>query len=270
MKKIKILIAVFLTINLFVACDVNNSHHDYDYTPPNVPTGVNVLNGDEVVDIYWNHNRENDLAGYNVYYSDSYNGRYTLIGSTQNNYFIDYDVTNGVRYYYAVTAYDYNNNESELSLEVVYARPRPEGFNQSVFDFRRYPDNSGYSFSKYSVRPFDDLDTDFFFEIFEGVNYLVVYDDTDIQDMGLTNDIWDIEFAPEGGWSPNKEEVAKAGHTYIIWTYDNHFAKIRIKSITADRIVFDWAYQTVSGDPQLKPVVPGGSRDLQMKLRDKE
>lgn len=267
MKKLNLLLAGFLASFLFYACDVNEAYYEYDYTPPKIPSGVMVLNGDGRVDLSWNHNRENDLAGYNVYYSYTYEGRYTLIGTTRNNYFVDYDVTNGTRYYYAVTAFDYNNNESELSLEVVYARPRPEGFNQSIFDFRRFPNNSGYSFSKYSVRPYNHLDTDFYFEIFQGTNYLVVYDDTDIIDMGPTMDIWDIDFAPDGGWSPNKEEIAKVGHTYVIWTYDNHFAKIRIKSITSDRIVFDWAYQTAAGDPQLKPVFPGVGRDLKIKER---
>lgn len=81
--------------------------------------------------------------------------------------------------------------------------------------------------------------------------------------MGLTNDIYDIPYAPANGWNPNKEEIAQIGHTYVIWTYDNHFAKIRVKNITSDRIVFDWAFQLVEGEPQLKPVVKGiGERTL--------
>ena len=58
-------------------------------------------------------------------------------------------------------------------------------------------------------------------------------------------------------------EIAYVGHTYVIWTLDNQFAKIRIKNINADRIVFDWAFQFVQGEPQLKPVVKGsGERNL--------
>ncbi len=71
--------------------------------------------------------------------------------------------------------------------------------------------------------------------------------------MGTTNDIYDIPFAPSNGWSPTKDEIAKVGNTYVIWTWNNRFAKIRIKNITPDRIVFDWAYQTVEGEPMLKP-----------------
>ncbi|MCB0748236.1 MAG: hypothetical protein KDC90_12320, partial [Ignavibacteriae bacterium] len=45
---------------------------------------------------------------------------------------------------------------------------------------------------------------------------------------------------------------ALIGHTYVIWTWDNHFAKVRVKAITGDRVVFDWAYQLLEGEPQLK------------------
>ena len=53
-----------------------------------------------------------------------------------------------------------------------------------------------------------------------------------------------LPFAPINGWSTAKEEIAKVGHTYVIWTWDNHFAKIRVSNITADRVVFDWAFPT--------------------------
>jgi hypothetical protein len=43
--------------------------------------------------------------------------------------------------------------------------------------------------------------------------------------------IYDIAFAPTTGWSEYKDAPALIGHTYVIWTWDNHFAKIRIKSL---------------------------------------
>lgn len=249
------------------SCDINESYYYEDYTAPAPPTGIQVQNGDNQVEIYWIQNRENDLAGYNVYYSYSYNGQYTLIGSTSYPHFIDIGASNGNTYYYAVTAYDYNGNESELSYDVIYSTPRPEGFNQAIFDYRRFPNNSGYSFSNYSVLPYDDLETDFFFENYQGTLYLDVWNDTDIQDMGFTNDIYDITFAPTNGWSSTKDAIVYVGHTYVIWTWDNHFAKIRVKSVTQDRVVFDWAYQTVQGEPQLKPSVRGGKRQELNKNR---
>lgn len=253
MKTLSIYLILLITIFSFSACEFDDYVYYPDYTPPAIPTGIVVLNGDNRVDIYWNSNRDNDLAGYNVYYSYSYNGKYTLIGSTRTNYFVDNGASNGVTYYYAVTAYDYSGNESELSFDVVYATPRPEGFNQSMFDYRRFPNNSGYSFSNYTVVPYDNINADFFFENYNGTFYLNVWDDTDIRNMGYTSDIYDIPFAPTSGWSTTKDEIAKVGHTYVIWTWDNHFAKIRIKQITNDRVVFDWAYQIVEGNTMLKP-----------------
>lgn len=235
------------------SCDIHDPFYEIDNQPPSPPTQIRVINGDNRVDITWKHNYENDLAGYNVYYSYSYNGKYTLIGSSSSNYFVDYGASNGVTYYYAVTAYDYNGNESELSYDVIYSTPRPEGFSQSIFDYLRFPQNAGYSFSKCKVVAYNSNDADVFFENYNGTFYLDVWDDTDIQDMGMTQDIYDIPYAPLSGWSETKDVLARVGHTYVIWTWNNHFAKIRVKSITNDRIVFDWAYQLVEGNTQLKP-----------------
>jgi hypothetical protein len=248
MKKIYIFSAL-ITLILFTGCD---PVYYIDNDPPSPPRNIYVVNGDRRVDLDWDRNPESDVAGYNVYYSYSYDGKYTLIGSTEGTYFIDDEAENGNTYYYGVAAYDYNGNESELSYDVIYAVPRPEGFNQSVFDYYRFPDNSGYSFRKYLVVPFDSDLADFFFENYNGEFYLNVWDDTDIRDMGPTHDIYDIAEAPLAGWSEYKDEPAIIGHTYVIWTWDNHFAKIRIKSITRDRVVFDWAYQLVEGEPMLK------------------
>lgn len=55
-----------------------------------------------------------------------------MIGSTSGTYFADVEAVNGNKYYYAVAAYDYNGNESELSYDVIYSTPRPEGYNHLV------------------------------------------------------------------------------------------------------------------------------------------
>jgi hypothetical protein len=251
--KTKILLISFLAAITFTACRVHiNDSYDLDVTPPSPPTGIIALNGDNTVDLSWYANRETDVAGYNVYYAYSYNGKYTLIGSTKINYFVDDGASNGDTYYYAVTAYDYNGNESDLSYDVVYSTPRPEGFNQSIFDYRNYPDYGGYSFKTYSTVPYDDQESDFFFENYNGTYYIDVWDDSEIQDMGNTTDIYNIAYAPTSGWSSTKDEIAIPGHTYVIWTWDNHYAKIRIKSVTGDKISFDWAFQLVAGNRQLK------------------
>jgi len=248
-------ISLAFSVIFLTGCDKwENPYDSQDYNPPSIPTNVVVLNGDNRVDISWNRNNERDLEGYNVYYSTSYNGKYTLIGNTQNNYFVDNEAVNGNKYYYAVTSYDVNGNESELSKDNVYAVPRPEGFNQTVFDYKQFPSKAGYAFSKYQAVAYDSQDADFYFENSNGTFYLNVWKDSDIRDMGMTQDIYDIQYAPSTGWSSTKDVIVKEGHTYVIWTWNNHFAKIRVNYITNERIVFDWAYQLVEGEKMLKNV----------------
>jgi hypothetical protein len=261
MKKIFLSIAILSTLLLFQACQINdpNNRNNYtpDNTPPAAPTGVQVLNGDNVVDLSWNRNRENDLAGYNIYWSTTYNGKYTLLNSSTTNAYTDNGATNGVLNYYAVTAYDQSGNESDLSKDVVYATPRPEGFNQAIDDYRTLPNTSGYQFATYSV-VIDTL-ADVFAENYQGTHYLDVWgSDTYILDAGATTDIYDIPFAPTTGWSPTSDAIAIVGHTYVIWTWNNHYAKMRVKNIVGNRVVFDWAYQLVAGNTQLK-IKAGGT-----------
>jgi len=251
MKKTILFILTFLTAIILTSCQRNPVTPNT--IPPSAPTGLLLLNGNNSVEIMWNRNPENDIAGYNVYYAYSYNGKYTLIGSTQNNYYVDNGAQNGTTYYYAVTAYDFNGNESALSADNVSATPRPDGFNAIVFDYINYPSSGGFSFISYSDVAYNDASCDFYFENYNGSTfYINVRSKSDIEDMGPTNDITDIPYAPSSGWSPTKDAVAIIGHTYVIWTFDNYYAKIRVTNITSSRMVFDWAFQTVAGNTQLK------------------
>ncbi len=261
MKTTSKILSLIISALILSSCGVNDPFGFLDTQPPAPPSGIVVINGDQRVDLSWKQSRDNDVAGYNIYSSYSYDGRYTLIGSSNDNYFIDFDVSNGTTYYYAVTAYDYVGNESDLSYDVIYTTPRPEGFNQSIFDYRNFPNSGGYTFNTYSVVAYDDKSADFFFENYDGVFYLDVWDDSDIQDMGTTIDIYDVAEAPVSGWSASKDEIAIVGHTYVIWTWDNHFAKVRIKSINNDRIIFDWAFQLDEGNPLLKTKSVNGKRN---------
>ncbi len=162
MKSIlKILLIAVLPLALIGCDDLGNY---YDDLAPEPPRNVSIVTGDNRVDILWDHNRESDLAGYNVYYSYSYNGTYKLLGSTKNNSFIDYGAKNGETYYYGVAAYDYNGNESELSYDEVYSTPRPEGFNRVIYDYLKFPNSSGFYFADEEVVAYDSDLSDVFFE----------------------------------------------------------------------------------------------------------
>jgi glucuronoarabinoxylan endo-1,4-beta-xylanase len=90
--------------------------------PPAAPTGLVASEGNETVGLDWNDNSEPDLAGYNVYRSttsgggpggyDKLNGPLVTLSE-----YTDDTVTNGIPYFYVVTAVDTNDLESSYSNE---------------------------------------------------------------------------------------------------------------------------------------------------------
>lgn len=248
-------LSCFILIVVSVGCKVNI--FEPDITPPAVPQGVSTTTGDNQIEIFWSRNAEPDLAGYHVLVSDVYDGKYEIIGTTSQPYFVDKGSHNGITYYYAITAFDYSGNESELSRDVAYDTPRPEGYDIILKDYHTAPNLSGYDFSTYSIGPYDDKYTDVFFEYYHGEYYLNVWTDTDIQDVGYTKSLYDIGEAPEAGWSPTKDVRVIVGHTYVVWTWDDHYAKVRINAVSSTRVDFHWAYQLQSGNTRLKRTVTG-------------
>jgi hypothetical protein len=260
MKTTVFLLAAFFTLGC----------HDpflVDRTPPNPPQGIRAVARDNTTQLSWFKSQESDISGYKVWVSDRYDGTYELVGKTTDPTFNDYGAKNGVREYYAVSAYDFDGNESDLSKDVVYATPRPEGYGTKVGDYRLSPSIAGYDFSTYSVGKYNDDLTDLFFEAINGRYYLDVWQDTDIQDMGYTSTLHDIALAPAAGYSPSKTVEAIPGHTYVLWTWDNHYAKVRVKEVTPTRVTFDWAYQVAQANPELKRTAGiDGVREFQPSL----
>jgi hypothetical protein len=228
-----------------------------DTTPPPPPQGIQTISLDNAVELQWMASQAEDVQGYHVWVSDSYNGRYASIAAVSGTSFIDGGALNGVTYYYAVSAYDFDDNESELSKDVVYDTPRPEGYGVVLSNDQISPNYAGYDFSQYDILRYDNVNADFFFENLSGRSSLYVWDDSDIQDMGYSNSLDEISSSPTQGWAPSKSAEAIVGHTYIIWTWDDHYAKVRVKEVNANQTVFDWAYQTAKGNPELR--IAGGS-----------
>ena len=260
----KILFATFaMAAGLLVfGCEENNTDYVYiDYVPA-VPQGVYSITGDEAVYLFWSPVRESDLDGYRVYRSVN-DDEYFYIGSTASTEYVDNDVSNGNTYFYAVTAVDDEGSESDLSYETVFDTPRPEGFGLYLADFNDYPTISGYDFSTYSILPYDFTNADIYIEYntFDEVFYINVTNDlTDIQDMGYTDNFDEIGYSPMDGWSAVGWSEIILGHTYIIWTKDDNYAKLRVTALNGTTSVrFDWAYQTDPGNPELaRPQHDGG------------
>ncbi len=234
-----------------------------DTEPPAAPRGVHSITGDGEVTIQWYPNAERDLDGYRVWKSvDSLAGPYQAItGIISGTSHIDRNVVNGNTYFYAVTACDFTGNESDLSKEDVFDTPRPEGFNVLLRDVNGFPNSSGFDLSRELVVRYNDVSSDFFMEFDVGNNswFINVGNlNTDIQDMGYTTSMDDVDFSPSQGWSTVGWLEAIEGHTYVIWTADNHYAKIRITALgdpATSGAIFDWAYQIDSGNRELKPAV---------------
>jgi hypothetical protein len=252
MKNLKILFYLLILTSLLVLTSC--CYEGCDNEPPAVPRGLHSITGDGEVLLVWYENTEPDLAGYCIYRSLTPEGYYYEIGETNLDYFLDYGLINGQTYYYAISAFDCDDNESDLSYEIVYDTPRPEGYNEKIFDYHDFPYYAGWNFSDYSVVPYDHPACDFYYG-YDGYNkapyFFVGRPGGLIQDFGYTESLDEITYAPEYGWSSTGIVEAIKGHTYIFWTWDNHFAKFRVTSINSDHVIFDWAYQVDPGNPEL-------------------
>jgi hypothetical protein len=261
MKKVLLILAVLAGLVLiFVSCEKKVYVYEPDTTPPSSPKGLYSVTGDRSVTIYWERNDEKDFSKYRIYWSLDPHSAFTFLASTTLPWYDDINLTNGTTYYYIVTAVDFSGNESDNS-KMIYDTPRPEGFSYSLFDKAIYPRVAGIYFKAPQglfIVPWDSSACDIYLDKVAGTFYLNTTNKSDvwndIQDMGYTNDLDEITYAPGTGWSDLGYVEVIAGHTYVIWTWDYHYAKLRVTNKFADYIEFEWAYQTAVDNPELKPV----------------
>ncbi len=227
-----------------------------DNTPPSVPKGIYSITGDEAVYLFWEANDERDFKEYRIYRSDDGGDYFRRIATTRTNEYVDQPLKNGFTYFYVVTARDKYGNESDFS-KIAFDTPRPEGWGKIIQDYHRFPGTAGYDFSEYDVTHWQNPHADVYldYDDYYGVFFLCVTDDaTDIQDFGYTDDLDDVTWSPEDGWSDVGWVEVIFGHSYIIWTRDDHYAKLRVAGFTFSYgIVFDWAYQVDEGNQELVP-----------------
>ena len=253
MRKIAWILGVTLIIFLSLSCEKKTIILGPDNEPPAVPRGLYSVTGDGKVTLYWYPNTEKDLAGYDVYKGSACQDTYYFIGTTKSASFVDLNVINGRTYYYAVLAFDNNRNESDLSFDCIHDTPRPEG-TVALYDFNQFPLDAGFDFSQARRVAWNNAGTDTYLEFFSPNNvfYINTGLNVDIQDFGYTKSFDDVDFAPNQGWSELGFVEVILGHAYIIWTADNHFAKIRVENIGPNSVGLAWAYQTDTGNGELK------------------
>jgi len=103
-----------------------------DTTPPAAPTGLTSsidYGSMNYVLLQWNNNAETDLAGYDIYRSNSQGGPYGKINPSlvTASYYIDYTVAPASAYYYVIKAVDESSNASGYSNEVSAILPSGAG-----------------------------------------------------------------------------------------------------------------------------------------------
>ena len=133
----------------------------FDGVAPAVPTGLVATGDDMFVSLDWGDNADPDLAGYNVLRSTVSSGPYLKIngGPLLTSDFVDTGLSNGVAYYYVVTAVDAGGNESGVSAEAG-ATPQPAGgtiMHVEVIDLTVDDQGGGNKYAVATVTILDDL-----------------------------------------------------------------------------------------------------------------
>lgn len=277
----------------FAGCDDDDGTNPVDREAPPIPTGVYTITGDEVVEVRWSPLVGADVAGYEIFSSlvsapQSAYGSIGRVFGDESDSFLHTGLENGVTRYYAVAAFDFDGNRSALSSAylLVHDTPRPAGaglrlfspdasFNQAAIDWSRYANGNAAL-----VVPYDDTQADFIVEegtgadtgrlfivgtnIAEGPNLYR----NQIQDFGFTQSLDEVDWAPdnedEATWAQSVYGVELIeGHSYIVWTWDDFYAKFRVTAVTAASVTIDWAFQATDDYDfrfELAPGWKGGVR----------
>jgi len=273
------ILATLLVVGSGCHCDEDDCLRcDVDLDAPAAPRGLYSITGNHQVTLVWFANTEPDVEGYDVWWNYSFEGEYSYLGTVRHDEtayefeFVDSGAANGETYFYAVTAFDRQGNESDLSFESVQDTPRPDGFSVVLTnaDDPSTRDSAGFDLETKQVVSADDPRADFYFLSYEesGLDHHLiqtgvfngVWEHVQIQDMGWTDSFDDIGYAPSGGWSGTGIAEAVTGHTYVLLTVDmadGYYAKIWLRAVSSSHMTFDWAYQTDPWNRELSvPVVP--------------
>jgi hypothetical protein len=260
-------ISILLVAALGAAGCNDNSSAPKDVTPPAAPRGLFSVTGDHEATLSWLANTEADVAGYRVYVSPCASGSscpYDRIGATAATQFVANGLTNGVTRFFAISAVDQAGNESALSFEDVFDTPRPAG-STALSNYVNGTAGAAWDFSAFAKVASDDPSADIFYGNNTAVAQMFatevqvqvnppLFIPNDIQDAGYASSLDAVDFSPVGqtaGWSPTGSVELIPGHCYIVWTWDNHYAKFRVTGLSATTVSLDWAYQTDPGNPEL-------------------
>ncbi|MEJ7810842.1 MAG: hypothetical protein WKG32_10580 [Gemmatimonadaceae bacterium] len=245
------------------------------------PTALTSVSLDRAVQLSWAANaREGHASVFSYYrvYSTPYDldkdlcddVNWALEGSTVSEDFLVTGIANGAPRCFATSAVSVDGHES------AWARPRADtprydARNSVVFATDATMSQSGFRFFLPSsatfgtVLPGDRNDLDFRVERrADGSLWLKpVRAGARVALYGtkIVTDLTSVDVAPETGFSTGAIE-ALPGYAYVFETLASdglHYGALRVTHVTRDYVVFDWAYQSDPGNPELKRVRAGGT-----------
>ncbi len=146
----------------------------FDDQPPSEPDNLVGIVGDQSASLSWDPVTDPDVLEYNVYRSLTTTPPFTLVDTIEDPDYLDSGLTNGVQYYYQVTALDFVGNESDFSSGVFVTPsanpppPAPTGLTATPGEFQvsldwndsTDPDVIGYLVYRATASggPYDEVD----------------------------------------------------------------------------------------------------------------
>ena len=245
------------------------------FTPPPVPTDLEVVALDATNYIRWNDTArsDSDFSAYRVYLLSDHGATQTLLGGSDSPGFLDALAENGVTSTYAVSSVDVFGHESGTSVSR-QGTPRPDFTGELVYSFVDEPTLSGFRFSESDqVDPIvagGSPTRHFRLETDVSGWWLVPGPSAEVFPEGvLTTELkcgvaadpqcQDWTTAPLSGYSPVGIAV-EPEFTYVWRVVEGggvvHYGAVRVTLLGTDQagselMIFDWAYQLQSGNPQL-------------------
>ena len=259
-------------------------------TPPEAPNSLSSVSLDGAVALTWSDNPfqadRNLFQNYRVYTTsydldhDQCGTDWQLEGTTVAPEFLVGALENGVSRCFSVTAFSVEGVESNRS-PVRPDTPRPDARNVVLFAVQARPDVSGFRF-------WQDLNTDGESQIAElglirnghdsSIDFFVDRDSkgdlfltplrpgTGVEyadDTRPVEDLTSIDFAPDQSYETSGiQAVPGFGYIFEMDGQDGfkRYGALRVTHVGQDFLIFDWAFQTDPGNPEL--MVASGGRLL--------
>ena len=245
------------------------------------PLGLRTISLNTAIQLAWNGNAVDALHGafdhYRVY-STTYDGtrgvctsNWVLEGTTASDGFLAGNLVNGVSRCFAVSTITRDGHESPWS-DARLDTPRFDARNVLVYARDTRPDSAGFLFLDETSHALGVVagtvraDLDFTIERHsDGSLWITPARSGSTVALYSTQPVLEltsIDLAPSTGFAATALPVRQGfGYVFKLQKTDGvHFAAMRVAFATADYVVFDWAYQSAIGNPELSRSAVGGLR----------